>query len=80
MFPTNKETGKNRFSSQFLFIRGQREFPEAVDRPFFLYATSISLLELWRNTPGAWKSAAGGKSFIKCSPLLLLNAIGLPVR
>ena len=75
-----KETGKSRFSGQFLSISGEGNFPEAVDRPFFLYTTSISLLELWRNTRGAWKSGAELKSFTKCSPLLQLNAIGLPAR
>ena len=80
MFPTNRKQGRVVFSGQFLSIRGEGNLPEAVDRPFFLYTTSISLLELWRNTRGAWKSGAELKSFKKCSPLLQLNAIGLPAR
>ena len=44
---------------------------EAVDRLFLQCVTSISLLQLLRNTREAWKSVAEGKSFIKCGPLLL---------
>ena len=69
MFPINRE--ESFFWPATAYTRITQI--EAVDRPFLQCVTSISLLQLLRNTRGAWKSVAEGKSFIKCGPLLLYS-------